>query len=154
MKDHLTVSMLSQQLQELSEETIMFHEALANKVGLHITDHKCLAILGRTGPLSATELSSRLNLSKSAVTFMIDRLEKKGLVRRIQAPNDRRKSLVQPTKGGAVSTQIQNYFRLFDQDMKEELGRYTQEELETVLRFAVATKSLLQKHSARSIVVK
>ena len=154
MEDTITIEVLNQQLQELSEETILFHEALANKVGLHITDHKCLAILGRTGPLTATQLSARLGLSKSAVTFMIDRLEEKGLVHRIEAPNDRRKILVQPTRGAAVSEQIQAYFRLFDQDMKEELGKYTQEELKTVLRFALATKTLLQKHSLKSSLPK
>ncbi|MFT4148360.1 MAG: MarR family transcriptional regulator [Micrococcaceae bacterium] len=138
------VAILNQQLQELSEETILFHEAVANALGIHITDHKCLTILGRTGPLPISELAKRLGLSKSAATFMADRLEKKHMVQRIASSTDRRKILIKPIPS-PTSGQLKECFQTLDQEMQKELNSYSLEELELILHFVEATKSALIK---------
>lgn len=50
--------------------------------------------------VSAGKLASDLRLSSGAMTNRLDRMEAAGLVRRLPDPNDRRGTLVEPTKAG------------------------------------------------------
>ena len=45
------------EFRELSAATVMFHQAVADRLGMNITDHKCADILSRTGPTTAGELA-------------------------------------------------------------------------------------------------
>jgi DNA-binding MarR family transcriptional regulator len=76
---------------------ILFHQAVADRVGLHVTDLRCLNLLARAGPLTAGELGQQLGLGTTgAVTRMVDRLERAGYVRRQVDPRDRRRVIIQP----------------------------------------------------------
>jgi DNA-binding MarR family transcriptional regulator len=87
---------LSYQLgRELSARTIMFHGAIAEKMGLSITEHKALDILSRQGPVTAGQLAKVTGLTTGAITGMVDRLEKAGFMRRVPDPHDRRKIRVE-----------------------------------------------------------
>jgi DNA-binding MarR family transcriptional regulator len=55
---------------------------VAERLGLHTTDHKCLGIAQEAGPITAGELANRTGLTTGAITGVIDRLEKRGFVRR------------------------------------------------------------------------
>jgi DNA-binding MarR family transcriptional regulator len=93
-KDTLTrVRKLSQQYAYTS---IQMHEAVARKAGLSGTDHKYLGFLMEKGQMTAGELSGLTGLTTGAVTGLIDRLEKKNLVKRQFAQNDRRKVIIEP----------------------------------------------------------
>ena len=76
-----------------------FDEAVCRKLGINRTDHRCVDILERSGPLTAGELAERLHLSTGAVTTVVDRLEKKGLARRVRDTADRRRVVVEVTEG-------------------------------------------------------
>ena len=71
-------------------------EAVARKAGLSGTDHKYLGFLMEKGQMTAGELSNLTGLTTGAVTGLIDRLEKKKLVKRQFATDDRRKVIIQP----------------------------------------------------------
>jgi len=71
-----------------------FRTALARRVGIALADLDALEYLERDGPLSQRELGERLRLSSGAVTFLVDRLERAGLLRREPHPTDRRATLV------------------------------------------------------------
>ena len=76
---------------------ILFHQAVADRVGLHVTDLRCLNLLAQAGPLTAGELGQQLGLGTTgAVTRMVDRLERTGYVRREADPRDRRRVIIQP----------------------------------------------------------
>src|SRR5690625_7182278 len=77
-----------------STATIMFHQAIAEKAGISGTDHKYLDILFQEEAVTAGRLAELTGLTTGAVTGIIDRLEKKGLVKRERDPDDRRKVLV------------------------------------------------------------
>lgn len=71
--------------------------------GLHWWQYDVLSALRRQGPpyvLAATELAAAGMLTSGAMTNRIDRLEQKGLVRRLHDPEDRRRVLVQLTETG------------------------------------------------------
>lgn len=82
---------LSEAQRNLSTWTLLFHQAVADRVGLHATDHKCLDLLLHKGPLTAGDLSQLTGLTTGAVTAVVDRLEKHGLVERQHDTLDRRK---------------------------------------------------------------
>jgi DNA-binding MarR family transcriptional regulator len=72
------------------------HEAVAGKAGLSGTDHKYPGFLMQKGQMTAGELSNLTGLTTGAVTGLIDRFEKKKLVKRQFAKNDRRKVIIEP----------------------------------------------------------
>ena len=76
---------------------ILFHQAVADRLGLHVTDLRCLNLLSQSGPLTAGELGQQTGLGTTgAVTRMVDRLERAGYVRRQLDPRDRRRVIIQP----------------------------------------------------------
>jgi DNA-binding MarR family transcriptional regulator len=72
------------------------HEAIARKAGLSGTDHKYLGFIVEKGQMTAGELSHLTGLTTGAVTGLIDRFEKKKLVKRQFAKDDRRKVFIEP----------------------------------------------------------
>ena len=91
---------LATQIRRLSQQyaysSIQMHEAIPRKAGLPGTDHKYLGFLMQKGEMTAGELSILTGLTTGAVTGLIDRLEKKRLVKRQYAENDRRKVIIVP----------------------------------------------------------
>jgi DNA-binding MarR family transcriptional regulator len=76
---------------DLSTWTSLFHQAVADRVGLHATDHKCLDLIVRMAPITAGDLAQLTGLTTGAVTAVVDRLENHGLVERQHDTTDRRK---------------------------------------------------------------
>src|SRR6516164_9446091 len=87
---------LNDEFRQLTTATILFHQAIADRLGMNVTDHKCADILLRAGPITAGELAQRTGLTTGAITGVIDRLEKAGFVRRVRDPGDRRRVVVVP----------------------------------------------------------
>jgi DNA-binding MarR family transcriptional regulator len=89
------IQAINQKFREMSTETIMFHQAVADVLGLHITDHKGLDLIYRYGPMPAGRLAELTGLTTGAVTGIVDRLEKAGYVRRVNDPKDRRITIIE-----------------------------------------------------------
>jgi DNA-binding MarR family transcriptional regulator len=79
-----------------SYTSIQMHEAVARQAGLTGTDHKYLGFLIEKGQMTAGELSELTGLTTGAITGLIDRFEKKKLVKRKFAEDDRRKVIIEP----------------------------------------------------------
>ena len=82
--------------QQYAYTSIQMHEAIARKAGLSGTDHKYLGFLIEKGKMTAGELANLTGLTTGAVTGLIDRFEKKKLVKRQFAKDDRRKIIIEP----------------------------------------------------------
>jgi DNA-binding MarR family transcriptional regulator len=113
---------------EHSDATVLFHSTMVGLLGLHPTDYKTLGILDRLGPLSAGEIAQHAGLAAASVTNLIDRLERKGFVRRVNDANDRRRVLVEAiseqvrfARGRFTSTQ-KSLAKLFDTYNEAELA--------------------------------
>jgi DNA-binding MarR family transcriptional regulator len=81
---------------QYSDTSILMHEAIARNAGLSGTDHKYLGLLIEKGELTAGEFSKLTGLTTGAVTGLIDRFEKKKLVKRQFDKGDRRKVIIVP----------------------------------------------------------
>ncbi|HEY7606588.1 MAG TPA: MarR family transcriptional regulator [Actinomycetes bacterium] len=88
-----------------STATVLFHHALAERLGLGPTDHKCLDLLRERAPLTASELAAITGLTSGAVTGVVARLERSGRLRREPHPHDRRKQVLRPTPEAAREIQ-------------------------------------------------
>ena len=62
----------------------------------------CLLVLYENGPLSPSQIARHILVNSSTVTGIIDRLEQKGLVRRLRISQDRRVITIELTKNGEV----------------------------------------------------
>jgi len=82
--------------QQYSYTSLQMHEAIGRKAGLSGTDHKYLGFLIVKGEMTAGELSKLTGLTTGAITGLIDRFEKKKLVKRQFAEDDRRKVIIKP----------------------------------------------------------
>ncbi|TAL35011.1 MAG: MarR family transcriptional regulator [Spirochaetes bacterium] len=95
---------------------ILIHELYSNlmlfeiehlKKGLmrDITFHEIhtIEIIGHSGETSMRELAQKANVKQSTMTVMIDKLIRKGLVRRYQRKDDRRLVMVRLTKNGETA---------------------------------------------------
>jgi DNA-binding MarR family transcriptional regulator len=72
----------------------LFRNAVGKKLGLNTTDFEGLDLIFFRGVAAPSELSRYTGLSSGSTTAMIDRLEKSGLVKRLNNPDDRRGTLV------------------------------------------------------------
>lgn len=91
-----SITQTRQLSQQYAYASLQMHEAVARKAGLSGTDHKYLGFFLVQGQMTAGELATLSGLTTGAVTGLIDRFEKKKLVKRRFAPDDRRKVIIVP----------------------------------------------------------
>lgn len=129
---------LQSQLRIQATRTVIFHSAVAAKLGIAVTDLSCLNVLSMVGPQTPGQLAERIGITRGgAVTAMIDRLERAGLVRRGPDPLDRRRVLVEPIMDVLGAT-VAPLFTGLGASIDEHLGEYSDQELEVLLRFVGA----------------
>lgn len=120
------------------------HEALAARAGLSLPDHKYLSYLLQQGPATAGELARLTGLTTGAVTGIIDRLEKKRLVKRQFDKTDRRKVLVVPLTTnaerllGATSALIQR-------KVLKLMNSYSPAELDIIRKYFTGAIQMLEE---------
>ena len=148
MKREDTIQAINEKFREMSTETIMFHQAVADILGLHITDHKCLDFIYRFGAMPAGRLAELTGLTTGAITGIIDRLEEAGYVRRTNDPKDRRRTIVEPTRNKKLEKKIEVLFIPLRDRMHKLLSSYSDSELAFLLD---ATTKMLEQTREESI---
>jgi DNA-binding Lrp family transcriptional regulator len=132
---------------ELSTAVVLFHEAIARRLGLSAAEHKALGLIVRTGPLPIGALAKPLGVRVSAVTGIVDRLERAGYVRREPDPSDRRRVLV--AADPARVPDLTGIFAALGRDMWAFMSRYDERELAAVIDYIQNTIRVLREHTAR-----
>lgn len=128
------VGALSWKMRRLSGETLLFHQAIADRLGISPTDLKCLDFASSgPGPITAGRLAEVSGLTSGAITGVINRLEKAGLVNREQDPNDRRKVII--VVNPSVPDKVVGLFGSMTDSMMELCSRYDDRDLALVLDF-------------------
>jgi DNA-binding MarR family transcriptional regulator len=84
---------------EFTFELIRHQQAIAEKLELNLTDFKALGLLHRRGDMTPKSLAEAMGMSASAMTTIIDRLEKARYVERKRGGGDRRSVNVHALEG-------------------------------------------------------
>jgi MarR family 2-MHQ and catechol resistance regulon transcriptional repressor len=94
-------------------------EQSIQEAGLGLSDFAALEALLHKGPLTITEIQAKVLLASGSMTAAVDRLEKKGLIVRGLAANDRRAKVLQLTPEGrrVVETAFRSHAAALDAAM-------------------------------------
>jgi DNA-binding MarR family transcriptional regulator len=132
---------------ELSTATILFHQAIADRLGLNPTDHKCLDLLASKGLMTAGELADATSLTTGAITGVVDRLEGAGFVRREDDPNDRRRVILRVIPKGY--REIGRLFESLSRAVTDLAAHYDDRELATILDFMSRSSQMLHEETRK-----
>ncbi|MCW2512927.1 MAG: transcriptional regulator [Mycobacterium sp.] len=145
MNENRSRTELLAQLRRVSREhgdaTVLFHSALAARLGLHPTDYKALGVLDRLGPMSAGDLGRHTGLAAASVTNLIDRLAAKGFLRREPDPTDHRRALLHAEVGELTDNE---FFASWQRSATQLWQRYSDTELAVILDFLAETAERLR----------
>jgi DNA-binding MarR family transcriptional regulator len=120
--------------------------------GLHRTDLNALAVVmdqtNRGHRVTPRDLGAVINLSTSATSSMLDRLERAGHITRKQHPHDRRSVVVEITElalqtGGQIFGQLGGATEAL-------MRRYSDEDITVVVRFLEELNGVIRSIAATS----
>jgi DNA-binding MarR family transcriptional regulator len=123
---------LLKRFQAQSLTAILLHHAIADRLGLNVTDHKCLNIIMESQkPLTPRDLTNITGLTTGAITGIVDRLEKAGFIRRQRDNQDRRSLKLLP-----IDERVKEIFQIFEpfsEAILELLSQYDNDELALIM---------------------
>src|ERR1700676_1909839 len=108
-KRELTDEIVGRLVRRHSIAIMLFHEAVAERLGLGPTDHKCLDLLRERGAMTGSELAAITNLTSGAITGAVARLERAGYLHRQSDPHDGRRQILSP-----VLERVQHLHQVFE----------------------------------------
>lgn len=129
---------------QYSDASIFMHEAIARKAGLTGSDHKYLGLILQHKELTAGDLSKLTGLTTGAVTGLIDRLEKKKLLKRQFTKDDRRKVIIVPNEENAMKL-LQPLFLELQQKTSDLIASFSLTEIQTIERYFVEATSIMKQ---------
>jgi DNA-binding MarR family transcriptional regulator len=132
---------------EHSDATVLFHATLASQLDLHPTDYKALSILERLGPMSAGEIARHSGLATASVTNLVDRLERKGFVRRVADARDRRRVMVEPRVDRVAAAR--RLFASTRRSLEHLLKQYSDRELGVIADFLAKNAERLRAETGK-----
>ncbi|GHO98953.1 putative HTH-type transcriptional regulator YcgE [Reticulibacter mediterranei] len=140
------IEIVRQASRESSTMAVFFHTRMAERVGLGATEEKTLALLGKRGPLTAGEIAAHTGLTTPSVTGLLDRLESKGMVRRVRDSHDRRRVIVEPNQERLA--ELDQMFSSVQEAFHEMLDIYSDEQLATIADFLIRSAQRTQEFMA------
>ena len=124
---------------------VLLHHAVAERLGLGPTDHKCLDLLRERGGMTGAELAEITGLTSGAITGVVVRLEREGYLRRKADPHDGRKQLLQPVT--ARFSEIHDVFGPLHADLTDLLDTFDAHQLSAIADFLLRSAQLTQRHA-------
>jgi DNA-binding MarR family transcriptional regulator len=95
-KSALSEEIVGQLVRRHGTAVVLFHHAVAERLGLGPTDLKCLDLLRERKVMKGSELAAITGLTSGAITGVVARLEQAGYLRREADPHDRRQQILYP----------------------------------------------------------
>ena len=130
---HGALARVGVEVRRMGAQTVLLSKVVAGRFGLHTTDLECLDLILLRGGASAGELAEATGLTSGAMTAVIDRLERKGYVRRVADPNDRRRREVR-IRPEAIRP-IEAVYAPIQRRMTALWSTYSQRDLELIADF-------------------
>ncbi|MGH7448454.1 MAG: MarR family winged helix-turn-helix transcriptional regulator [Longimicrobiales bacterium] len=140
---------LSRAVRRMGIQTVVFHQVLAEKLGLSATDSRALSIVDEIGPIPAGQLAELTGLTTGAVTGIIDRLEQGGWVRRETDPQDRRRVMVESVRDPERERVVAGLFESLRHNFARLASRYDDEELALILEFITSGTELMRDETRK-----
>jgi DNA-binding MarR family transcriptional regulator len=140
---------LEKGFRDASSAGILLHQVVADRLGLHITDHKCMAMLCEMGPLSAGKLAELTGLTTGAITGVLNRLERAGYARRIRNPNDRRNVNVEARNVARFGRKMQALLGPLGKRMRAMSGKYNAADLALIRDFIRESAAITREETMR-----
>ncbi len=123
---------------------VQFRQAVASQLGLTLADMNCLDVINTANVITPSVIAERTGLTNSAITGILDRLEKAKLITRTHDRNDRRRVLV-----SAVSMeeqrQVNRLFQTLDVKIGELMQGYSLVQQEAIKDFLRRSSIILGK---------
>ena len=140
---------LSTEARQFGTATVLLHTAIADRLGLCASDHRCADLLLQEGPMTPGELAERTGLNTSSITGVVDRLEEAGFVSREKDPTDGRRIIVQHVRNALLERRVNRVFGGLEKTMNELVESYEDEEIAVVLSFMARAKAAVQEETGR-----
>ncbi len=125
----------------------LMSQAVAERLGLNLTDFSTMIMLGDRGPMAASQIAEATGLSTGAVTGVIDRLERGGWVVRESDPDDRRRVVVRAAM--ERKAEVDELYRPLVEAGEARMAGASEEKLEFMVGFLNGTAELFEQHAAR-----
>jgi DNA-binding MarR family transcriptional regulator len=138
---------LDETMREASALSVLFSQAVADRVRLNPTDLESLDILIRSGPITAGRLAELTGLTTGAVTGLVDRLERRGYVVREPNPADRRSVLVRPLET-PIARDIAPAYDAMRSAFEQLTSGYSDSEIRLVLDFMTRATAMTREQIA------
>lgn len=120
-----------------STAVVLFHHAVAERLGLGPTDHKCLDLLRERGAMAGSDLG--------AITGVVARLERAGYLRREPDPHDGRKQVLHLA---LERSPIQDVIDPLRKDVAALLENFDSHQLTAIAEFLARSTDLFYRHAA------
>jgi DNA-binding MarR family transcriptional regulator len=121
-------------------------DAGGRALGINRTDGRCIDIVHRAGRITAGRLAEEAGLTTGALTAVVDRLERKGYLRRVADSEDRRRVQIEVTE--LLDRRAMELWGRPGERGTPILARFSVEELEAVLRFLRVSTELNEQRAA------
>ncbi len=133
----------SQVILDFVVRVALFQQAVAERLGLNLTDMKCFGLLSRKGPLTGSQLAEELGLTGGAITNVVDRLERAGFVKRVRDAHDRRRWTVQPEP--ARIREVEQLYAPLGRGVVALFDEYNEQEQARILEFMARASQMLKE---------
>ena len=122
-------------------------QAIADRLGVNLTDLRCLDVLDQHGRSTAGEIAAALGRTTGSVTTLLDRLERSGYVRRTRDSIDRRRVLVELTpRSQRLAAEL---YAPLAEEGQALLERYGARELALLRDFLRGSRDMQVRHEAK-----
>lgn len=129
--------------QQHAYASLQMHETISRKAGFAGTDHKYLGFFLQKGNLTAGELADLTGLTTGAVTGLIDRFEKRKLVKRQFDKNDRRKVIIVPDAKKIIAL-FEPFYKEFQKETENLIATFSKREIEIIQSYLIKATELMK----------
>src|SRR5690349_7281038 len=132
---------------DVSGAVVLFHQAVAARLGLSAGDLKTLELIATYGPFSASELAQRTGLTAAGITSVIERLAPGGHVIRETGPGDRRRALIRAAE--AHHPELAAAFAELGRALGGVIAEYTPAERAAIVSYLRRMVDVLREQTVR-----
>jgi DNA-binding MarR family transcriptional regulator len=125
---------------------VLFHHAVAERLGLGPTDLKCLDLLRERKVMTGSELAAITGLTSGAITGVVARLEQAGYLRREADQHDRRQQILYPAL--ERMREIHDVFDSMRKDVAALLDGFDSHQLTAIADFLTRSADYAYTHVA------